>query len=64
MHLLWKSGLAAETGISLQTATRLTTETIGYAPYWKDIVFGCTELNEKQLNVYSKEHNRKYTYIV
>lgn len=63
MHSLWKSGKAAQTGICLQSATRLTTETIGYMPYYKDIVFGCTALNEKQLEEYSKDHNKKYTYV-
>lgn len=61
-HQLWKNGLAARVGISLQPCTRLTTDPKGYPePSWKDIVFGCVKLSQKELDRLSYEHGRPYT---
>ncbi|XP_055539831.1 D-aspartate oxidase isoform X1 [Wyeomyia smithii] len=61
-HQLWKNGLAARVGVSLQPCTRLTTDPQGYPdPVWKDIVFGCEKLSQSELDRLSYEHGRRYT---
>ncbi|XP_055608509.1 D-aspartate oxidase-like [Uranotaenia lowii] len=61
-HELWKNGLAARIGISLQPCVRLTTDPAGYQdPCWKDIVFGCSKLSRQELDRLSFEHGRPYT---
>jgi D-amino-acid oxidase len=60
---LWQKGKAAEVGICMIPVYRLTTEPGGYPdPEYKNVVFGYTRLNEKQLNQLIKEHGRNYTY--
>ncbi|XP_053694070.1 D-aspartate oxidase-like [Sabethes cyaneus] len=61
-HQLWKNGLAARVGVSLQPCMRLTTDPQGYPePAWKDIVFGCAKLSATELDRLSYEHGRRYT---
>lgn len=61
-HQLWRNGLAARIGVSLQPCTRLTTDPAGYPdPAWRDNVFGCTKVPQSELDRLSYEHGRKYT---
>lgn len=59
-HKLWKNGDAAEAGVSLLPVIRITTESKGFDVTWRDVVFGCTELNEKSIERFSQQHNRNY----
>ncbi|XP_037027923.1 D-aspartate oxidase [Bradysia coprophila] len=60
-HELWKSGKAAELGISLIPVTRLIIDGDGFNPCWSRVVFGFTPVSYEQLDQYSREHNVKYT---
>ncbi|XP_031626003.1 D-aspartate oxidase [Contarinia nasturtii] len=61
-HKLWKDGCAAETGVSLIPAMRVTTESEAYDVLWKDVVFGCINMDEKMLKRLSNEHKRNYKH--
>lgn len=57
---LWQSGDAYEAGVCLLPVVQLTTDSGGVQAPWRNIVFGCTDLNTKTLEQYSKEHKRHY----
>lgn len=57
---MWKNGDAAEAGVSLLPVTRLTTEPKPYDFLWKDVVFGCTDLDRKLIERLSDQHKRDY----
>lgn len=59
-HKLWKDGNAEEAGVSLLPTMRLTTEPNPYKALWKEVVFGCTDINTKTLKRLSEEHKRDY----
>lgn len=59
-HKLWKDGHAAEAGVSLLPALRITTEDVPYDVPWKDVVFGCTDVNKETLARLSAQHKRNY----
>lgn len=63
LHDLWKNGKAHETGICLIPVTRITSEENNYCNslYWRNIVFGCTDLNGKQLAHYSQQSGKTLT---
>lgn len=57
---LWQSGDAHEAGICLLPVVQLTTESGGVQAPWRNIVFGCTDLDANAIERYSKEHKCNY----
>lgn len=57
---LWQSGDASEAGVCLLPVVELTTESGGVQAPWRHLVFGCTDLDAKTVEQYSKEHRRDY----
>lgn len=57
---LWRNVDAFEAGVCLVPVVQLTTEPGGVDAPWRHLVFGCTDLDTKTIEQYSKEHNRDY----
>lgn len=58
---LWLSEDAGEAGICLIPVVRLTTADTPVDDFWKDIVYGCEPMCDKQLAEYNVNRATKYT---
>lgn len=59
-HKLWKNGYAAEAGVTLIPAIRITTDDQPYDVPWKDVVYGCVDMSKTVLERLSSVHKRNY----
>lgn len=57
---LWQNGDALEAGVCLLPVVQMTIESGGVQVPWRNIVFGCTDLDAKAIERYGKEHKLNY----
>ncbi|KAM7348607.1 D-amino acid oxidase 2 [Cochliomyia hominivorax] len=58
---LWLSEDAGEAGICLIPVVRLTTADTPVDDFWKDIVYGCAPMSDKDIAEYNVNRTNKYT---
>nr|XP_036231003.1 D-aspartate oxidase [Bactrocera oleae] len=61
LEQIWLSEDAGEAGVCLIPCLRVTTTTMDNNVFWKDIVYGCRRLTQKQLNELNIGRTKKYT---
>ena len=61
LEQIWLSEDAGEAGVCLIPCLRVTTTTMDNNVFWKDIVYGCRRLTQKQLNELNIGRAKKYT---
>lgn len=61
LHQLWLSNDANEAGICLLPCIRVTTSSNGLDTFWKNIVYGCHNINSEYLKKLSKQCDRNFT---
>ncbi|XP_053962432.1 D-aspartate oxidase [Anastrepha ludens] len=61
LQQIWLTEDACEAGVCLLPCIRLTTTTMDNDVFWKDIVYGCRQLTQKQLDELNVGRTKKYT---
>ncbi|XP_067627602.1 D-amino acid oxidase [Eurosta solidaginis] len=61
LEQIWLTEDAAEAGVCLIPCMRLSTSTLQDNDFWKDIVYGCQPLTQRQLDDFNKGKENKFT---